>query len=384
MTTNKKSIFVWSPFTGRVGTVQNVINSLYSINKYSEFSSNLINAFGEWDSSLGKTKLKNVNIFNFKYLRFLKNWKINGYLKSRLAYSLIFLFSFFPLINLIKKQKPDFLIVHLISSLPLTIFYFFNFKTKLILHIAGHPKLNILRKIMWKIFSKNIFKIICPSKELKNHLLKNNIFNEDQIEVIEDPHLIIKEVNELKKHELEDNFFDKNKILIAIGRMTKQKNYSFLVKNFKKLLNIYPDIKLIIIGDGEEKNDLKNLIDELDIINKVKLIDYEINVYKFLKKSNFYISTSIWEGSSLAMVDAAYIGLPILCSDCPSGRKEFIGKNERGFLYKQNDSKDFLDSFSTMYSLNRSDTSSLLLKAKLHTKNFTSFRSFLKLYKTLN
>ena len=78
MTTNKKSIFVWSPFTGRVGTVQNVINGLYSINKYSEFSSNLINAFGEWDSSLGKTKLKNVNIFNFKYLRFLKNWKING------------------------------------------------------------------------------------------------------------------------------------------------------------------------------------------------------------------------------------------------------------------------------------------------------------------
>ena len=223
-----------------------------------------------------------------------------------------------------------------------------------------------------------------PLKRVKKSPLKNNIFNEDQIEVIEDPHLIIKEVNELKKHELKDNFFDKYKILIAIGRMTKQKNYSFLVKNFKKLLNIYPDIKLIIIGDGEEKNDLKNLIDELDIINKVKLIDYEINVYKFLKKSNFYISTSIWEGSSLAMVDAAYIGLPILCSDCPSGRKEFIGKNERGFLYKQNDSKDFLDSFSTMYSLNRSDTSSLLVKAKLHTKNFTSFRSFLKLYKTLN
>ncbi|MDA9753471.1 glycosyltransferase, partial [Candidatus Pelagibacter sp.] len=169
-----------------------------------------------------------------------------------------------------------------------------------------------------------------------------------------------------------------------IGRMTKQKNYSFLIKNFKKLLNIYPDIKLIIIGSGEEKNDLKNLIHELDIISKVKLIDYEINVYKFLKKSNFYISTSIWEGSSLAMVDAAYIGLPILCSDCPSGRKEFIGKNERGFLYKQNDSKDFLDSFSTMYSLNRSDISNLLLKAKLHTKNFTSFRSFLKLYKILN
>ena len=45
-----KSIFVWSPFTGKIGTVKNVINSLYSINKYSNYSTHLINAFGEWDA----------------------------------------------------------------------------------------------------------------------------------------------------------------------------------------------------------------------------------------------------------------------------------------------------------------------------------------------
>ena len=69
-------------------------------------------------------------------------------------------------------------------------------------------------------------------------------------------------------------------------------------------------------------------------LNKIKLIDYELNIYKYLKKSNFYISTSIWEGSSLAMVDAAYVGIPILCSDCPSGRREFIDNNEKDlFIY---------------------------------------------------
>ena len=45
-------------------------------------------------------------------------------------------------------------------------------------------------------------------------------------------------------------------VLIAIGRMTKQKNYSFLIKNFEKLTFKYTDIKLIIIGDGEEKNNI--------------------------------------------------------------------------------------------------------------------------------
>ena len=43
------------------------------------------------------------------------------------------------------------------------------------------------------------------------------------------------------------------------------------------------------------------------------------------------------------MVDAAFIGIPVLCSDCPSGRKEFIGQNERGFLYRQGDNEDFLN-----------------------------------------
>ena len=95
-----------------------------------------------------------------------------GFLKSRFSYLLIFIFSFFPLLNLIRKQKPDFLIVHLISSLPLIIFDLFNFKTKLILHIAGHPKLNFFRKMLWKISSKNIFKVICPSNELKKAFLR--------------------------------------------------------------------------------------------------------------------------------------------------------------------------------------------------------------------
>ena len=166
--------------------------------------------------------------------------------------------------------------------------------------------------------------------------------------------------------------------------MTKQKNYSFLIRNYKKLLLKYNDIKLIIIGNGEEKDHLKHLITELNIANKVKLIDYQSNIYKYLKNSNYYISTSVWEGSSLAMIDAAFIGIPILCSDCPAGRKEFIGKNERGFLYKQNDSNDFLNSFANMYSSNSVDIKNKIIHAKKRSKRFTPFKNYLKLNEILN
>ena len=295
---------------------------------------------------------------------------------------MIFIFSFIPLFSLIKNKKPNFLIIHLITSLPLIMFSFFKFKTKLILHIAGHPKLNFIRKIILKFASKKIFKVICPSYELKSMLIQNNIFKDGQITVIEDSHLEVKKVQYLKREKLEDDFFKDKKILIAIGRMTKQKDYSFLIKNFEKLSANYSDIKLLIIGDGEEKMFLKNLIKKLDIENKVKLMNYESNIYKYLNRSNFYISTSIWEGSSLAMIDAAYIGIPILCSDCPSGRKEFIGKNERGFLYKQGDDEDFLKKFSLMYGKRPQEIKNIILNAKKKTKKFTMFKNFLK-YQTL-
>jgi len=384
MSINKKNIFVWSPFTSKVGTVQNVINSLCSINKYSKFSTTLINSFGEWDNYINDSKLDKVVIHNLKYLRFIKRWNISGFLKSRFSYILIFLFSFIPLLKLIRRQNPDFFIAHLISSLPLAIFSLFSLRTKLILHIAGHPKLNLFRKILWKISAKNIFKVICPSEELKNFFLNNGIFSHEQINVIEDPHLEINKINKLKNQELIDSFFQESKIIIAIGRMTKQKNYSFLIRNYKKLLLKYNDIKLIIIGNGEEKDHLKHLITELNITNKVKLIDYQSNIYKYLKNSNYYISTSVWEGSSLAMIDAAFIGIPILCSDCPAGRKEFIGKNERGFLYKQNDSNDFLNSFANMYSSNSVDIKNKIIHAKKRSKRFTPFKNYLKLNEILN
>ena len=94
----------------------------------------------------------------------------------------------------------------------------------------------------------------------------------------------------------------------------------------------YNDFKLAIIGDGEEKEYLLKLIKRNNLDSVVKIIGYKENIYNYLRASNYYISTSNWEGSSLAMIDAAVIGLPILCSDCPTGRKEFIGDNEANRL----------------------------------------------------
>ncbi len=379
---DSKNIFVWSPFTSKIGTINNVINSYYSLIKFSKlnfFNVNLINVFGEWNDFSQEIKEKKIEHIKLNSARFINQWNKEGFLKSRFSYMLIFIFSFIPLLKLIQKEKPNFFIAHLITSLPLIIFTFFNFKTKLILSIAGHPKISFVRKFIWKLSSKKLFKIICPSNELKEMLISQNIFNESKIVVIQDPHLIIKKIEKLKNEKTYDTFFDGNKILISIGRLTKQKNYTFLISNFKKLLAKYDDIKLLIIGDGEEKKLLQNLITKLKIEDKVKLLGYEKNIYKYLKNSKYYISTSKWEGSSLAMIDAAYMGLSLLCSDCPTGRKEFIDKDKKGFLFTEGDSESFLYKFNEMYKLNPHETKIKLIKAKKESKKFTLLNHSLRL-----
>ena len=83
------------------------------------------------------------------------------------------------------------------------------------------------------------------------------------------------------------------------------------------------------------------------------------------------------------MIDAAVIGLPILCSDCPTGRKEFIGDNERGYMYSRNNPQDFLIKFEMMINDGEKKLFKKIVSAKKQTKKFTFFRHYLNLSKII-
>ena len=74
---------------------------------------------------------------------------------------------------MLKKQKPNKIILHLITSLPLLLLKLFNFKTEFILRISGYPRLNIVRRIFWKFISNEIKIITCPTLDLKKETRKS-------------------------------------------------------------------------------------------------------------------------------------------------------------------------------------------------------------------
>ena len=377
-------ILIWAPFINKVGTTTNVINSISAIKKYSEndeYIIDLVDVFGEWKEY--KFNINEVNKIKLLNNRFILKSKKNGYFRSRFFYSLIFLFSIIPLFKLLKKNKYDFLIVHLITSLPIFLMNFLNIKTKLILCIAGFPKLNLIRKSFWKFSKNNIYKVICPSQETKDLLLKNSIFNYSKLNVIYDPHINVKKIQE-KKNNFSDSLFQTPKeYIVTIGRLTKQKNYIFLLKAFKHILNINKNLNLLIIGEGEDRKKIEKTLIDLNLKNNVFLLGYQKNIYIYLKKSTCYLSASIWEGPDLAMLDSAFLNIPIICSDCKSGRKEFIGINKRGYIFKTNDLKSLLNQFNNFLNEKPENLKEKLIEAKKEVRKFSLFRYYLKINKLL-
>lgn len=232
-----REIFFWGPFLDdSVATVKAIYESAISINKYSKSNrSYIINAVGEWDKFVQQNKNVSVNFvdLNKNEKKFFEKLPRYSFLKSRFSYFKIFIYCFLPLKNLLNYKKPNYLIVHLIVSLPLFLFLIFNFKTKLILRISGKPKLNIFRSLFWRLSAKKIDKVLCPTIATKNLLISKKIFSSEQVFFVPDPIINVKNINKLKKNKDLDIKFEKNNILLA-GRLTKQKNFKLFVESLKK------------------------------------------------------------------------------------------------------------------------------------------------------
>ena len=253
------NIIYWSPhLSEKIATVKAVLYSAISISKFSnkQRKTFIINAIGEWYSKEDELKKNNVEMINFiASSNLYKNLPRDSYFKSRCSYIFIYLYCFLKLLNFLKKKEPEYFIFHLISSLPLTLLILFNFKTRFILRISGLPKMNFLRKFLWKMSSQKIYKVICPTEATYLDLLNNGIFEKGKLCIVNDPVLVSSEIVKNKS-----KFFDtdkiveanKNKFILGIGRLSKQKNFNFLIKNFVDIKKKYPFLKLIILGEGEE------------------------------------------------------------------------------------------------------------------------------------
>ncbi|MGP4105990.1 glycosyltransferase [Virgibacillus sp. L01] len=124
-------------------------------------------------------------------------------------------------------------------------------------------------------------------------------------------------------------------VLLGAGRLVPQKNFALLVKAFSIVCRLV-DVKLVIVGEGPEKDNLERAISDLELNGQVDLVGYQPNPYVYMKRSDVFVLSSDWEGFGNVIVEAMACGLKIVSTNCPSGPSEILDHGNYGYLVDTN------------------------------------------------
>jgi len=130
--------------------------------------------------------------------------------------------------------------------------------------------------------------------------------------------------------------------LIAVGRLAKQKNYIGMIKAFSKVHDYYPHATLSIYGEGSQRGELQQLINQLKMADNVFLKGQTNNVSECYAKADIFVMFSFGEGYPNALLEALACGVPAISSNCPiGGPASMIRQGENGVLV-ETDNEDEL------------------------------------------
>ncbi len=132
-------------------------------------------------------------------------------------------------------------------------------------------------------------------------------------------------------------------VLLAMGRLAKQKDFGTLLRAFARLRQSQP-ARLLILGEGPERPMLEALVRELDLAQDVDMPGFVDNPYPFMARASAFVLSSLWEGLPTVLVEALFCGVPVVATDCPSGPYEILRGGELGGLVPMRDPVALADS----------------------------------------
>ena len=211
-----------------------------------------------------------------------------------------------------------------------------------------------------------------------------NILPNDKISFLADPIIHVKSFKDkISTYDKTIPLLKEKKYFMSVGRLTRQKNYEYLIKEFKQFLIHNDKYELLIFGEGEERKKLKKLIKKNNLENKIKLMGYCNNVFQYMRYAQAFILSSLWEDPGFVLIEAAMCNLFIISSNCKNGPEEILKYGEGGFLYQCNKNEELKKKLEEFLKLGMQKNKMKLITKKI-ASNYTLFRHHIAFEKILN
>lgn len=170
--------------------------------------------------------------------------------------------------------------------------------------------------------------IVCVAETMKESFIKKYGMAE-KVHVLYNP-LDFESVIKKSAEKTDFKFGDGMKFVLA-GTFIKIKGFDRFVKVCKRLKDDGEHFSALIMGDGEEKENIKKIIAGTNLGDTVKILDFQTNPYKYIAHSDVYVCSSYAEGYSTAVSESVALNVPVITTEC-SGMREIFGENECGII----------------------------------------------------
>lgn len=237
----------------------------------------------------------------------------------------------------IKQTQPDVVIAFMVSVYTVTLLSLMGVDIPVISSVRNDPAYsNLRKKITRKLLLPQSAHVVVQTQQIKQFFNKNiqkmttviyNPVNEKVFEASYD------DDNENLKLKVKEERLNR---IISVGRLYPQKDQKMMIEAFAKVSERFPEWKLVIFGEGPERESLESLVERLKVKDNVSLPGKSENIIDELKKSKIFCLSSIYEGMSNALVEAICVGLPIVTTRV-SGTEELIENGVNGFVVNVGD-----------------------------------------------
>ncbi len=219
----------------------------------------------------------------------------------------------------------------------------FGLKTPLIINECTTPSLMYAKNNATCVVNRLLIRFLYPKADLilansqgnRNDLIEHFGIKESLVKVLHNA-VDLDKIARLCEQSIEIE----GKFILNVGRLDRAKNQTMLIRAFARLEN---DLKLVILGEGALQAELVSLIARLNLQERVLLLGFDENPYKYMRKCEFFVCASSYEGFSNVLIEALACGCAVLSTEHKSGARELFGDGEFGLLVRVNDEEALFD-----------------------------------------
>lgn len=183
-------------------------------------------------------------------------------------------------------------------------------------------------------------RVVAVSKGVADDVAELFSVPREKIDIIYNP-IVNPTLNEKMNESVEHPWLNQDSypVIIGMGRLIRQKDFSTLIRSLVEVKKEIPEAKLMILGEGKERKKLESEIKNLNLEKDVTMPGYVNNPYSYLKQSSIFVLSSAWEGFGNVTVEAMATGTPVVSTDCRSGPGEILENGKYGCLVPVGDYK---------------------------------------------